>query len=476
MNLHKALMNPHFTCKSHLTRIDCIACWTFSSQTLISCMMVVASSFLTGTGAPALARDECKDFLSTTVPFGVTTIALSYEWLSLADKARNTMIEKDWSMELATKHTALKILHDDICFGTQEGRISMAKTGPYHQVNISECIAQRLIRLLTYLHFQNPEKGWDKYLTTITEEEAISTPSDSIILQGEKSFIATVNWSKIILSGHSQGAGHAAYIAKNRIVGRVVLFSGPQEGLCDGFFKADEQHWLHEKIATPKHCWFAMKHAKEEGTSRCIRDNWAVMPAFKESYMNGQDIVKVDSPSYGEQLSSIRAARRRNQHKPRLFETFLPYEGYEEGVTKPGRPYHASTIIDGSTPLVTKKRKDLQEVEKVQQGQQEQHIEGQKDEQEKDQQQKDQKEKDQQEQRESDRKESVYKKVLWPFLLLGDRGIINLDPAEIEGFWQVRTEADLLPGGLLPRDMRIKPQRNRTTPIGEGEGENLYIV
>ena len=399
------------------------------------CIIFFTSSFLTGTGAPALARDKCKEFLSTSVPFGVTTIALSYEWLTLADSVRNSMIDDDWSMDLATKHAALKLCHDDICFGTQEGRVSMAKTGAYHQVNLSECITQRLVRLLTYLHFQNPDRGWDTYLLNITEEEALSSPSDSIVLQGEKSFIATIDWSKIILSGHSQGAGHAAFIAMHKTVGRVALFSGPQEGLEDGFYEADKQHWLSKEIATPAHCWFALKHANEEDTARLILDNWAVMPAFKEKHMYGLDIVKIQSTSWGKQVSEIRALRRRNQTKPRLFETFLPYEGYEEGVEKPGRPYHCSTIMDDSVPLIDAKSGGAEDGQQI-----------------------------------GDIKTCVYKKIIWPFILIGDRGIMNVDPSEFQGYWKVRTEADLLPGGLLPEDNSKKAEFNVTTPLKDGRG------
>ena len=37
-----------------------------------------------------------------------------------------------------------------------------------------------------------------------------------------------INWEKVIFSGHSQGAGHAAYLSYKRRV-PVVLFSGPQD-------------------------------------------------------------------------------------------------------------------------------------------------------------------------------------------------------------------------------------------------------
>ena len=368
----------------------------------------------------------------------MTTIALSYEWLKLTDSERNTMIEEDWSMDLATKHAALKLLHDDICFGTQEGRVSMAQTGPYHQVHLSECITQRLVRLLTYLHFNKPDGGWDQYLVPISEEQALSSPADCIVLQGENSFIAAVNWSKIILTGHSQGAGHAAYISASRKIGRVVMFSGPQEGLADGFYKADEQHWLSKEFATPGHQIFAMKHAMEEGTSRLIRDNWKLMPAFREKYLKQLDIIEVKRTSWGDQLSRIRSLRRKNQLKPRLFETFIPYEGYEEGVEKPGRPYHCSTVIDGSVPLVRVKSKSTEGEEYTMQ--------------------------------------CAYKKIIWPFLIVGDEGLSQLDTSEFEGYWAIRSDADLLPGGELPGDSITRLGANCTKPLDKGKRGTLFFL
>ena len=55
--------------------------------------------FLTGTTVPAL-RGLCSYFLATTPSAGVPTIALSYEWIVLADKARNEMIENDSCLSL----------------------------------------------------------------------------------------------------------------------------------------------------------------------------------------------------------------------------------------------------------------------------------------------------------------------------------------------------------------------------------------
>ncbi len=88
----------------------------------------------------------------------------------------------------------------------------------------------RLVKLLQYLDVQHPDEHWGDYL-----------------IGGEP------NWSRIVISGHSQGAGMAAYIAKRKAVARVVLFSSPWD-----YVKSSRQPapWLSETSATPPERWF----------------------------------------------------------------------------------------------------------------------------------------------------------------------------------------------------------------------------
>ena len=67
-------------------------------------------------------------------------------------------------------------------------------------------IDHRLERLLVYLKAQYPNEHWNKFLK-----------------QGKP------DWSKIAVGGQSQGAGQAALIARERLVPRVVMLSGPPD-------------------------------------------------------------------------------------------------------------------------------------------------------------------------------------------------------------------------------------------------------
>jgi hypothetical protein len=104
-----------------------------------------------------------------------------------------------------------------------------------------ESIVSRLVNLLKYEAQANPKEGWEAYLS------------------GDQP-----NWPMIVIAGHSQGAGHAAYIAKYEPVARAVLFSGGPDavGLQSGAPKLAS--WVVESGSkTPPDRWWAEYHPKE---------------------------------------------------------------------------------------------------------------------------------------------------------------------------------------------------------------------
>ncbi|HEY2463803.1 MAG TPA: hypothetical protein VGI32_07070 [Steroidobacteraceae bacterium] len=109
----------------------------------------------------------------------------------------------------------------------------------------SETISNRLVKLLGYLQAHDAPRHWDGYL-----------------LNGEP------NWSRIVVSGLSQGAGMAAYIAKRKAVARVVLFSSPWD-----YMGASRQlaPWISEPSATPPERWFAEYHRRENTAADLAR-------------------------------------------------------------------------------------------------------------------------------------------------------------------------------------------------------------
>lgn len=93
------------------------------------------------------------------------------------------------------------------------------------EVDPANSILNRFQKMLTYLVTHDPGGGWEQFL------------------KGGKP-----DWSRVLVAGHSQGAGHAAYIGKLFRVDRVLMFSGPQDYL-DGLNQPAP--WQARKSATP---------------------------------------------------------------------------------------------------------------------------------------------------------------------------------------------------------------------------------
>ncbi len=153
----------------------------------------------------------------------------------------------------------------------------------------SESIGSRLVHLLSYLSRTHPKDGWDAYLTG-----------------------GAPNWARIAFAGHSQGAGMAAFIAKDHPLYRVILFSSPWD------FQAPARlsSWLSKPPATPVSRWFGVYHVNEPMAGLISRAYAALQIP----------------------TANIRPLSLEPRHPP--------------GTDRLGRMiYHVSVIGDGTTPL-----------------------------------------------------------------------------------------------------------------------------
>lgn len=137
--------------------------------------------FLPGTSAePSIYQD----ILKTAAELSIPAIGLMY-----ADESSY--------FDLATNNC-------DTCFAdARTEAIEGIDLSPFLQVDRANSIVNRLNKLLQYLHQQHPTDGWGRFMNASGE----------------------VIWSKVIIAGHSQGAGHSAFIAKQHLVVRNLMFS-----------------------------------------------------------------------------------------------------------------------------------------------------------------------------------------------------------------------------------------------------------
>ncbi len=120
---------------------------------------------------------------------------------------------------------------DEICFGNQVSNVV--------SVDDLNSINTRTTKLIIHLKKAFPKQNWDQYLTTSN----------------------TLKWEKIVISGHSQGSGHACYLGKKRMAERVVMFSGPND--FSSFYN-EAGNWLKSSGLTPLNKHFALLHSKDE--------------------------------------------------------------------------------------------------------------------------------------------------------------------------------------------------------------------
>jgi hypothetical protein len=139
-------------------------------------------------------------------------------------------ISLDYENKLATA-TLSNSLDDKIFGNYRDAIVTGAPVSKAIQVSPANSILNRFQKLLVYLVKTDPSGGWGEFL-------ANGKPI----------------WSRVVVAGHSQGSGHAAYVGKLFEVNKVLMFSGPQDYL-NNFNEAAP--WQARKGATPPSRYFA---------------------------------------------------------------------------------------------------------------------------------------------------------------------------------------------------------------------------
>ena len=147
---------------------------------------------------------------------------------------------------------------------------------PLVNITRANSIENRLIKLLQYLRARFPGDGWGQYLK-----------NDSAI-----------RWASIVVSGHSQGGGHAGIIGRYHLVARVVMFAA-----MDYNGRAMKPaNWIAEPDSTPNAApsrrFYGFSHQRD-GMVNFTTLSTQVWPAYGMNAFG--PVVNVDSaaPPYG---------------------------------------------------------------------------------------------------------------------------------------------------------------------------------
>jgi acetyl esterase/lipase len=119
-----------------------------------------------------------------------------------------------------------------------------------------ESIVARLTKLLTALDHDHAADGWSRYLKD-----------------------GKADWTQIAVSGLSQGAGMAAFIAQHTLVARVVLFSSPWDN--SGRTRTLAPWVMRGPGETPSDRWYGAYH-RDEATADLISRAYSALGVPKD--------------------------------------------------------------------------------------------------------------------------------------------------------------------------------------------------
>ncbi|WP_146852308.1 BPSS1187 family protein [Brevifollis gellanilyticus] len=122
----------------------------------------------------------------------------------------------------------------------EEFRMAVIEGGDTKHIKVSktDCIENRLIKLLKLLVERRAREEWAQFLN----EDG------------------SIKWERIAVAGQSQGGGHAALIGIHHQVTRVLSFGAPRD------FSVTLQGpaaWYQKESATPKSRFFAFNHEQD---------------------------------------------------------------------------------------------------------------------------------------------------------------------------------------------------------------------
>lgn len=229
--------------------------------------------------------------VSSTTLFPKFASKEGYHVISLA--YNNEYAARELVRKAADKKNYFDNFREQLCFGKEN--LEEIK------VNRINCIVNRLTVLLHYLEKNYPDDGWGHFL------------------EGRM-----INWKRVALSGHSQGAGHAARLAKRFETKRVILFGGPS----DGYYNASAPDttempiWVSISSATPENRYFSFLHHKDPfgyNHQKRIADSLGIEPRTPCEALPGE-VPKKCKQFY----STIPDSK--NPHSAMILDAFLPIQ------------------------------------------------------------------------------------------------------------------------------------------------------
>ena len=165
------------------------------------------------------------------------------------------------------------------------------------QVTPHDSIENRIIKLLSYNHKNHPEEQWDQFLE-----------SDN-----------TLRWDKIVVGGHSQGAGHAAYLAKQHVLKGIIMFAGPGDSIKD----YGSAPWIYQENMISAEQMYAFTH-RFDPVSRLFFTHQEILGLGSYGSVQRVDKKSIDELSSHMLTSWLLDIPEKNYHSAVAVDDFLP--------------------------------------------------------------------------------------------------------------------------------------------------------
>jgi len=285
----------------------------------------------------------------------IPIISLTYHYMDTKDDARNencaslSYYDDDKNIyNVEDQIDCLEQQHIDAIEGGSYGAshyLSDDDSSPFWGEILPEnSLQQRLVDLLLTLNERFPNDGWSEFLI----DNPISSGDDDY----NTSFLP--RWASMIVAGHSQGAGHVAYLAKVQHLRGAVLISGPQDecvNCTDGtkFWIDEGPNQLYrqyhditddDRIPTSAATSYTAFAHVDEPMLDVIGDNWK---RIKQSHPSSVNWISGESWT----IQSIFHTEISDAYSYPLL-TDIPYANTSQCDIKE----HCSTIVDDSAPVL----------------------------------------------------------------------------------------------------------------------------
>ena len=177
-------------------------------------------------------------------------------------------------------------------------------------VTKADSIVNRLYKMLLWLKTNHASEGWGQFLLA----------ND------------TVDWSKVVLAGHSQGGGHVGVLAKTVALSRAVYFSSPDDWHAPTDMPAN---WtVTRPNVTPSNQQYGFGS-----------DNDTLVPnAHAFAHWDGLGLYK---PASGPVLVDGTTSPFSDSHRFRTMQQYNP----ASTAPTPGLRDHGVTVVDTATPV-----------------------------------------------------------------------------------------------------------------------------